>query len=332
MMTVNKIPMINSIWDNHKPTGEIIIKTKIAEITALNCYLASNHITGQHLFIITVKQNLAIPELKNYRFKGVEIFILENEDKNIVELYIYLIDNELKNIFSLFIQNILEQIKNSHTEGEALKTTLNVISNWKRIFDKINFNGLSIKQQKGLIGELLFLHSLLINEKPIANILNSWTSTEEDFKAKDFTLTTVGVEVKFTASKQPRIHISNETQLDAQNLSNLFLILYSSEAVKDNGISLNSLVEQIRQTISTEEERRLFNAKLQMNGYFDDDKEHYGSMYSLKRTFIFKVTYDFPRIVQSQLPLGIYDTCYSIEISALEKYMVESESLFEKLK
>jgi len=322
---------IKSIWENHKPTGEIIIKTRIDEIPHLNCFAATNHITGQHLYIMAVAKNVAIPELKNYRFKGVEIYTLQSETENKIELYIYLIDNDLKDIFSLFIQNILEEIEKSVTESEAIRTTLNVVSKWKKLFDKINFNGLSLEQQKGLIGELLFLNTLLNNEKPIANTVNTWTGAEQDFQAKDFTLGTVGVEVKFTASKQPRIKVSNERQLDAENLSDLFLILYSTEAVKDNGISLNSIVEQTRQKISTEEERSLFNAKLQLNGYFDNDKEHYGRMYSLKRTFVFVVTSDFPKIVKGQLPLGIYDTSYSIEISAVENFIVEPESIFEKI-
>jgi len=322
---------IKSIWENHKPTGDIIIKTRIDEIPHLNCFAATNHITGQHLYIMAVAKNVSIPELKNYRFKGVEIYTLPNEVENKTELYIYLLDNELKDIFSLFIQNILEDIEKSVTEIEAIKTTLNVVSKWKKLFDKINFNGLSLEQQKGLIGELMFLNTLLVNEKTSANAVNTWTSAERDFQAKDFTLGSVGVEVKFTASKQPRVKVSNERQLDAENLSELFLILYSTEAVKDNGISLNSIIEQTRQKISTEDERSVFNAKLQLNGYFDEDKEHYGRMYSLKSTFVFNVTSEFPKIVKSQLPLGIYDTSYSIEISAVENFIVELETLFKNL-
>lgn len=320
---------IKSIWDNQKPTGDVIIKTRIDEIPHLNCFAATNHITGQHLYIMSVSKNVAIPELKNYRFKGVEIYTLPFEDK--IELYIYLLDNELKDIFSLFIQNILEDIESSITESEAVKTTLNVVSKWKKLFDKINFNGLSLEQQKGLIGELLFLNYLLSDEKTSVNAVNAWTGAERDFEAKDFTSGSVGIEIKFTSSKQPRIKVSNERQLDAENLSELFLVLYSTEAVKDNGVSLNSIIEQTRQNIATEEERSVFNGKLQLNGFFDDDKEHYGRMYSLKKSFAFAVTSDFPKIVKNHLPLGIYDTSYSIEISAVENFIVEFETILEKI-
>ena len=320
---------IKSIWENQKPTGDVIIKTRIDEIEHLECFAATNHITGQHLYIMSVSKNVAIPELKNYRFKGVEIFTIEIE--NNLELNIYLLDNELKDIFSLFIQNILEDIAQSITESEALTTTLNVVSKWKKLFDKINFNGLTLEQQKGLIGELLFLNYLLNNERTSTNAVNAWTGSEQEFQAKDFTIGTIGIEIKFTSSNQPRIKVSNERQLDAENLSELFLVLYSTEAVKENGISLNSIIEQTRQNISTEEERNIFNGKLHLNGYFDEDKEHYGRMYSLKKTFALAVTSDFPKIVKNHLPLGIYDTSYSIEISAVENFSVEPATIFEKI-
>jgi hypothetical protein len=323
--------MINilSIWTNHKPTGDIIIKTRIDEIKHLSCFAATNHITGQHLYIMSISNNVSIPELKNYRFKGVEIFTIEVENK--LELNIYLLDNELKDIFSLFIQNILEDIVHCVTESEAITKTLNVVSKWKRLFDKINFSGLSLEQQKGLIGELLFLNYLLSNEKTSKNALHAWTGAEEEFQSKDFTLGSVGIEIKFTSSKQPRIIVSNERQLDAENLSQLFLVLYSTEAVKDNGISLNSIIEQTRQNIITEDERNIFNSKLQLNGYFDEDREHYGTMYSIKKTFTFNVSSEFPKIIKRNLHLGIYDTSYSIEISAVERFLLEPEKILQHI-
>jgi len=208
---------VKSIWENHKATDEIIIKTKIDEISHLNCFAATNNITGQHLYIMTVAKIVAIPELKNYRFKGVEIYNLHSETEDKIDFYIYLIDNDLKDIFSLFIQNILEEIEETVTESEAIKTTLNVVSKWKKLFDKINFKGLSLEEQKGLMGELLFLNTIFDKKKPIANPVDAWTGVEQDFQAKDFTFGNVGVEVKFTASNQPRIKVSNERQLDLDN-------------------------------------------------------------------------------------------------------------------
>lgn len=318
---------IKSIWENQKPTGDIIIKTRIDEILHLNCFAATNHITGQHLYIMSVSKIVVIPALKNYHFKGIQIFTIEVE--NNIELNIYLLDNDLKDIFSLFIQNILEDIQKSVSENEALTTTLNIVTKWKKLFDRINFNGLTLEQQKGLIGELLFFNYALDYGKTCGQVIEAWTGPE--FEAKDFTFGSFGIEIKFTSAKQPRVKVSNERQLDAENLSKLFLVLYSTEEVKENGFSLNSLIEQTRQKISTEEERNVFNGKLQLIGYFDDDIDYYGKMYSLKKTFAFVVHSDFPKIIKSQLPLGIYATSYSIEISAIEQFILAPENILQQI-
>jgi len=319
---------IKSIWETQKPTGDIIIKTRIEDIPHLNCYAATNHITGQHLYIMSVSKNVEIPELKNYRFKGVEIFPVETDD--FCELNIYLLDNDLKDIFSLFIQNILEDIAESVTENESITKTLNVISKWKKLFDKINFNGLSIEQQKGLIGELLFVNQLLDNRKSSSAILNAWTGP--DFEDKDFVFGAKGVEIKLTSSKYPKLKITNEGQLDAQNLNELFLILYTAEDVKENGFTLNSLIDQTQQKLSANiDELKFFGERLMLLGYFEDDKEHYNKMYSLKKTYSYLVSQDFPKIIKSQLPVGVYNTSYFIELSAVENFSVEMEEITQNI-
>ena len=319
---------IKSIWETQKPTGDIIIKTRIEDIAHLNCYAATNHITGQHLYIMSVSKNVEIPELKNYRFKGVEIFIVETDISR--ELNIYLLDNDLKDIFSLFIQNILEDIAESVTENEAVTKTLNVISKWKKLFDKINFNGLSLEQQKGLIGELLFINYLSEHRKSPTTILNAWTGP--DFEDKDFVFGATGVEIKLTSSKYPKIKITNEGQLDAQNLNELFLILYTVEDVKENGFTLNSLIEQTQQKLSANiDELKFFNERLMLLGYFEEDKEHYNKMYSLKKTYSYSVSEEFPKIIKSQLPIGVYNTSYFIELSAVENFSVEMEEIIQNI-
>jgi len=319
---------IKSIWDSQKPTGEIIIKTKIDDIPHLNCYAATNHITGQHLFILSVSKNVEIPELKNYRFRGVEIFPLELESH--FELNIYLLDNDIKDIFSLFIQNVLEDIVDCTTENEALTKTLNVIAKWKKLFDKINFNGINIEQQRGLIGELLFFNYLLDSQKTPASVLNGWTGVE--FEDKDFIFGTIGIEIKFTSSKTPKVKISSERQLDSQNFDELFLVLYTAEEVKENGFSLNTIVEQTRQKLAANAEcLKFFNERLLLIGYFEEDKTHYNKMYSLKKTFSFTVAPDFPKIVKSQIPLSIYNVSYSIELSAIEPFIVNMDSILQQI-
>lgn len=320
---------IKSIWESHVPTDEIIIKTQLEHVKPFKCFAATNHITGNHLYIFETSKNAKFPEFKNFKFKGLFIEIFEFEKTK--ELHIYLLDNQLKDIFSLFIENIVEEISKSVTENEALIETSNVVLKWKKLFDKINFQGLTIERQKGLIGELLLFNSLLDEDYSIDKLLESWTGP--DYNDKDFCFGSLGIEVKLTSSKVPKVKISSERQLDNENLTRLYLVLYVVEEVKDKGFSLNSIIDQIRVKINNNQNAiKFFNERLLLVGYFDEDFDNYKRQYAFRKRNFYEVTSEFPRLVASGLPIGLFDTKYSIELSAIEQFLVSNESIFELIK
>ena len=320
---------LKSIWELHKPSQEhIIIKTKIDDIPQFKCYAATNHLVGNHLYLMELAKHTVIPEFKNSSFKGVQIEVFQYEDSQ--ELNIYLIDSELKDIFSLFIENIIEDIKDCSTENEAVLITSNIIQKWKRLFDKINFNGLSLEQQKGLLGELLFFDELLNNNLELEYVLSCWTGP--DFEDKDFNLNDLGVEVKFSTAKTSKIKITSERQLDVTNFKNLYLSVYQAEVVKENGISLNSIIEILRDKISKNSSAlKFFNERLMLVGYFEEDIEFYNTRYGLRTWFNYEVAPDFPKLTIVNLPKGFYNASYYIEQSAIENYVVPFDAIINNL-
>lgn len=321
---------LKSIWALQKPSkDELIIKTRIEILPQFNCFAATNHLTGNHLYLMELSNHAIIPEFKNSSFKGVRIDVFDLSASK--ELNIYLIDNELKDIFSLFVENIIEEITNVPTENEAVTITSNVIQKWKKLFDKLSTKGLTIEQQKGLIGELLFLNELINSEINPDYLLNCWTGP--DYEDKDFTLGTTCFEIKFTTSKLPRIKITSERQLDTSNVENLFLNNYTSENLKENGISLNSVVDSIREKISNNSATlKYFNEKLESAEYFDEDRENYDSQYGVKSRSLYEVNDSFPKLTTDSLPQGVYNTSYYIENSAIEEHRVDYETIIKELK
>jgi hypothetical protein len=327
----NRLIMVNikSIWDNQKPDGSLIIKTRIDEVKQFKCFAATNHITGNHIYIMEIAHSTLVPEFKNFKFKGLRIEVLDYSTYK--EFNIFLLDNQLKDVFSLFIEDIIDSVYISTTENEALVETSNVVLKWKKLFDKINFQGLTIERQKGLIGELLLFNSLLDEEYSIDVLLESWTGP--DFNDKDFRFGSFGIEVKLTSSKVPKVKISSERQLDSENLTKLYLVLYVVEEVKDKGFSLNSIIEQIRTKINYNQNAlKFFNERLLLVGYFDEDFENYNRQYAFRKRNFYEVTIDFPRLVASDLPIGLFDTKYNIELSAIEQFLVNNESILELIK
>lgn len=320
---------IKSIWESHVPSDEIIIKTQLEHAKPFKCFAATNHKTGNHLYIFETSKNAKFPEFKNLKFKGLFIEIFEFKETR--ELHVFLLDNHLKDIFSLFIENILEEISKSVTENEALIETSNVVLKWKKLFDKINFQGLSIERQKGLIGELLLFNSIQDEGYSIDALLESWTGP--DFNDKDFRFGSFGIEVKLTSSKVPKVKISSERQLDSENLTKLYLLIYIVEEVKDKGLSLNSIIEQIRNKINNNQNAlKKFNERLLLVGYFDEDFDNYSNQYAFRKRNFYEVNNNFPRLVASDLPTGLFDTKYNIELSAIEQFLVNNESILELIK
>jgi hypothetical protein len=320
---------IKSIWESHVPSDEIIIKTQLEHVKPFKCFAATNHKTGNHLYIFETSKNAKFPEFKNFKFKGLFIEIFEFKETR--ELHVFLLDNHLKDIFSLFIENILEEISKSVTENEALIETSNVVLKWKKLFDKINFQGLSIERQKGLIGELSLFNSILDEGYSIDALLESWTGP--DFNDKDFRFGSFGIEVKLTSSKVSKVKISSERQLDSENLTKLYLLIYIVEEVKDKGLSLNSIIEQIRNKINNNQNAlKKFNERLLLVGYFDQDFDNYSNQYAFRKRNFYEVNNNFPRLVASDLPTGLFDTKYNIEISAIEQFLVNNKSILELIK
>ena len=321
---------LKSIWAGHRPNDEeLIIKTKIEEIPQFNCFAATNHKTGNHLFLIELSSHVVIPDFKKLSFKGVRIDAFDFKSKK--QLNIYLIDGGLKDIFALFIENIIKEIIELSTENEAVMTVCNVIEKWRKLFDKLNPQGLTIELQKGLLGELLFLNDLIASQFIPDHVLNSWTGP--DFEDKDFTLGSTCFEIKFTTSKLPRIKITSERQLDTSNIDHLFLNNYIAENVKENGTSLNSIVDIIREKISNNSATlKSFNEKLELANYLDEHRDNYNFQYGIKSNSLYQVKEDFPKLTTRVIPQGIYNTSYYIENSAIDDYKVDFKTTINLLK
>lgn len=125
---------VNTIWDKHKLTKEIIVKTKIREISHFECFLATNYQLGNISLIFRVAKSIVFPDLSKYRFKSILVYSIENE--NSIELVIFLSDIQLKHVFSVFIQDILESVSHCITEEQGVYSILNTISRWKKCLKK----------------------------------------------------------------------------------------------------------------------------------------------------------------------------------------------------
>lgn len=122
--------------------------------------------------------------------------------------------------------------------------------------------GLSEDEVVGLLGELLFVESLLLNRADVSivgNVLGSWGGYQR--LARDFVFRGRGVEVKTTRSRDSIHHISNYSQVDPRRsletnspVEELFLLSIGMEKVvssSNDSFSLVSMVDRILGLLSS---------------------------------------------------------------------------------
>lgn len=274
-------------------------------------------------------------QLKSWdKFRDIKIQCLPDEkhpDKQF--LLVLLLDNLHRDIFSTLSEDLIQQVADITHESELIKLLLLRLEKWRLLFEKMGQQGLSDESQRGLYGELYFLRKFLQNIPKADYCVNSWKGAEKS--VQDFQFADWAVEVKTTHGKnQQKLYISSERQLDISVIPNIFLIHYSLEVRQNHGETLNDLVDNLFEMLSDSPAAyNLFRLKLFEAGYFDNHRYIYVETgYSIRQETIYRITDDFPKITEAQIPSGIGDVRYSLVVSANDNWILSEDILFEKLK
>ena len=319
---------VKLILESHRNNCGLLQKTKIESISHLLVEIMTDGKTGLHSLSLTINNSIAIPDLNLYKFVGTQLFLMPDGDKNV--LLLLLLEPDLKDIFVLFVENLIKDLEQADTEIEAVNILFNLIAKWKRLFNKQNKKLMSIEAQKGLMGELLFMNCLLDKQILSSVVVEAWSG--DDYDDKDFNFQKCSVEIKFSSSKVPTLKISSERQLDIKNIDVLFLLLYHCDEVKAGGKTLGGLVDEIKaKLLQTPNELQLFEEKLVHIGFFDEDKDFYTRQYKLYDVYTYIVEDGFPRIKEGSFPIGIFNITYNIEMSLVEKYRTNIDTIIDNI-
>lgn len=278
------------------------------------------------------KLKLSIDSFYNLKELSVQLFLDASYQPNRL-LTIQLFSDTNKDIFAYLCGNLIETIEKCETEAKAIKLVLNRLEKWKTMFSKGASDGLSITEQQGLYGELMYLHKLALRGIfSYIDTLKIWVGADKamrDFQGKDW-----AVEAKtISINNADQITINGERQLDETLLDKLYLYHLSVEASCMNGQTLNEKVDELRSLFSDDKAAlNIFNAKLMEAGYFDHHRELYRERcYKIRKESIYVIDDSFPRIKESELRDGVSNTVYSINVSTCAEYMVSENTHFNSI-
>lgn len=248
-------------------------------------------------------------------------------------LLILLLNKQHKDIFSTLCEDLIFGVSDVSTEQTLVEKLLERLTKWQSLFEKVGKQGLSDEAQRGLYGEIFFLRFFLTNNSDKNYCVKSWLGPEKSIQ--DFQYSNWAVEVKTThGNNHQKIHITSERQLDDSIIEKIFLFHLSLDVRVGNGESLNMIIDTVSELLNHNTmASNLFKLKLLESGYFDIHKPLYDERgYTIRQENIYRVTDNFPRIIENQIPIGVGDVRYSIVLSESEEWRINHQTLIGELK
>ena len=241
-------------------------------------------------------------------------------------LVLILKDAEQRERFATLCLDVVRAAEAADQADDALLRAIRRVLRWHHLLRGGRSDLLSLEEQRGLVGELHFLHRLIDMIGPYPAI-EAWKGPSGS--AKDFELDRHLVEVKARrGAARPYVQISSEDQLADVDGCRLFLVVSSVDAaIKPNGMTLTDHVLVLERLYAAAEPDayHLWELAIADTGFsFDDD--YSDRRWTVGKTTEFEVLDGFPRI-DVPLRTGVSGARYSIAIDACAPFTIDPEVL-----
>ena len=308
--------MINDPWKS-LPRGEM---RRVEEDGKYNYFWASLE-TGQSALILFLPLGLPppkdIPKLRNmdlsYQALPQPIFMVALKDPS------------HRNIFSILCQNIVRAGELSKDAESAFNASIARARRWHFLLKAGSAESLSLEQQRGLVGELACLRTLIQTIGPAAAV-EAWRGPEG--ASRDFELPNLVIEVKAKREgAKPFVRISSEEQLANFANGKLLLRIYDIQnAVQPEGFDLHDHVNQTLAMCRAHAQASLRMETLLAEVGYDSMDDYSGRRWIITRCRTFNVKEGFPRVVPPVL-LGVSGITYNVAIDACEQYLCDTDPI-----
>jgi len=225
-------------------------------------------------------------------------------------------------IFSMVCADLISASKASTDASTASLLFCNRMIAWKRFFESTGDQGISREEYIGLWGELSVMSAVISAGTPPSEALRAWVGPLG--APQDFSFGTCAIEVKTSVGAEMRlVQISNVMQLDNSTLSNLYLVCLHSDFRLHSGTTMTELRNQICDQLGPALSGHFLDC-LVSRGLAEPDISQWAEWgFKLISERAFAVQGAFPRIGVNDIPQGVVDVTYSIQLGACSDYRVD---------
>jgi hypothetical protein len=247
-------------------------------------------------------------------------------------LLFVLVQATLKRVFYEFCRGLLNDLESSQDQDEVARRAAEYTWSWYR-FLRGRRAELSDEEQRGLIGELVFLKDYLAPHLGWHQSVAAWSGPLG--VPKDFSWNDRAVEVKtHMISARPELRISSEFQLDVEGFNSVWLFVVGfqkGDAATPGGVSVSEVFRQARELITSNAPEMVDEFESRVFAYgFHPEHDYSESQWLLGARQAFRVTADFPAIRSASLPPGITQTRYLLALSTIDSFAVGIETIFNE--
>jgi hypothetical protein len=224
-------------------------------------------------------------------------------------------------VYAAVMEDLWSHIAGLKGWPEASAELQRRLARWSDFFAEIGVRGLSLSAQRGLYGELWFLAEHLMRGVAPSPSIAAWVGQRHAHQ--DFQLTQAAIEVKTSIAKQlVQIRIASERQLDDRGLPALYLAVLLLTELEAGGESLPERVRKVRGMATAAGLGMELDDKLLEAGYLDEQAGLYNRGYVVRSFHAFIVRDGFPRVLEEDLPDGVGDVSYSIDLALAKSFEV----------
>ncbi len=284
--------------------------------------------TGRRGLLLQVERRLVPAKRVWPACRGLEVLAVPTGGRDAL-FGVALKDNRQADVFTVLAEDLARRVTEPGSPTARVSALLGGLARWQKFLAAL-LEGLTDEQQRGLWGELYFLRGRLLPALGAAAV-NGWKGGEHAHQ--DFQLAGGAVEVKTALAKEPQtVRITSERQLDPRRWPALFLHVLALD-VREADETLPAMVGSIRSVLSRDTaglER--FEDELLQYGYLDAHAPSYvGRGYVVRSAKFFRVGPKFPCLVEADLPAGVGDVKYGLNVGACEPFKVKPDAVVAAL-
>ena len=320
---------ISKTWVGQDP----LLSRQMRLSNEIMAVFAVRKVDGRHILYLQCNPEDATKGHKYPAWKGISIDYSAFDNAGIEGCYVRIeqsegSDDEVYFAISDDLCSCLEGLE----RAKLRKKLSDALERWKRFFSLRESVRLTREEQMGLFGELWLLRSMFQSDIGMKAI-DCWKGPYHE--VFDFSLLNMSIEVKTTGAKKPyKVYISNEVQLDDRLAGGALVLCFIAVQNSDSsGETLGDIVKSIECFVKDDEKAySLFKDKVFGCGLIQPYIDSYTTKYLVKEYEFFNVREGFPRILSENLPIGLGDIKYSLEISACSNYRIDEQEFWQSVK